>query len=84
MLPATPFEKFFSRWWVFTVVFLVLFLLTYKLADYTRVLIFSFAYPEADCISPVSLSRLVGVADYYTLCRRNLDLGCMIAAYFFS
>ena len=61
MVPATPFEKFFSRWFVFTVVFLVIFLISYKLADYTRFIIYSLAYPEEkDFIIPVDLSHLVG------------------------
>ena len=38
MIPATPFEKFFSRWFVFTVVYLVVFLICYKLADYSVLL----------------------------------------------
>ena len=60
MVPATPFEKFFSRWFVFTVVFLVIFLISYKLADYTRFIIYSLAYPEEkDFIIPVDLSHLV-------------------------
>lgn len=83
MTPATPFEKFFSRWLIFTVVFLVVFLLTYKLADYTRVLIYSLAHPEKDCIAPVDLSHIVGNADYYSLCRTNLMFGVCIAIYFF-
>ena len=31
MVPATPFEKFFSRWFVFTVVFLVIFLINWRI-----------------------------------------------------
>lgn len=83
MTPATPFEKFFSRWLIFTFVFLVVFLLTYKLADYTRVLIYSLAYPEKDYITPVDLVHLVGNADYNTLCRTNLEFGVCTAIYFF-
>ena len=83
MVPATPFEKFFSRWFVFTVVYLVVFLISYKLADYTRVLIYSLAYPEKDCIAPVALSHLVGDEKYYTLCSNGLQFGALIAGYFF-
>ena len=84
MTPATPFEKFFSRWFVFTVVFLVVFLITYKLADYTRVIVYSLTYPEKDFIAPVDLSHLVGKGkDYYTLCRTGLEFGAVIAGYFF-
>ena len=85
MVPATPFEKFFSRWFVFTVVFLVIFLISYKLADYTKVLVYSLAYPEEkDFIIPVDLSHLVGERKtYYTLCRTGLQFGALLSAYFF-
>lgn len=84
MTPATPSEKFFSRWFVFTVVFLVVFLITYKLADYTRVIVYSLTYPEKDFIAPVDLSHLIGKGkDYYTLCRTGLEFGAVIAGYFF-
>ena len=83
MIPATPFEKFFSRWFVFTVVYLVVFLICYKLADYTRFTIYSLAYPEKDFIAPVDLSHLVGDEKYYTLCRRGLQFGALISGYFF-
>lgn len=83
MIPATPFEKFFSRWFVFTVVYLVVFLICYKLADYTRFAVYSLAYPEKDFITPVDLSHLVGDEKYYTLCRRGLEFGALISGYFF-
>lgn len=84
MTPATPFEKYFSRWFVFTVVFLVIFLITYKLADYTRVIVYSLTYPEKDFIAPVDLSHVIGKGkDYYTLFRTGLEFGAVIAAYFF-
>ncbi len=85
MVPATPFEKFFSRWFVFTVVFLVIFLISYKLADYTRFIIYSLAYPEEkDFIIPVDLSHLVGERKtYYTVCRTGLQFGALLSAYFF-
>lgn len=83
MTPATPFEKFFSRWFVFTVVFLVVFLITYKLADYTRVMVYSLTYPEKWFISPVDLSHLVGKKSYYALCRTGWEFGALMAGYFF-
>ena len=83
MIPATPFEKFFSRWFVFTVVYLVVFTICYKLADYTRFTIYSLAYPEKDFIASVDLSHLVGDEKYYTLCRRGLEFGALISGYFF-
>lgn len=83
MVPATPFEKFFSRWFVFTVVYLVVFLISYKLADYTRLIIYSLAYPEKDFIAPVALSHLVGDEKYYTLCNSGLEFGALMSGYFF-
>lgn len=83
MVPATPFEKFFSRWFVFTVVYLVVFLISYKLADYTRLIIYSLAYPEKDFIAPVALSHLAGDKKYYTLCNTGLQFGALMSGYFF-
>lgn len=83
MTPATPFEKFFSSWLVFTIGYLVVFLITYKMADYTRVVVYSFAYPEMKSIVPVDLGHLVGKGDYYTLCRTDLGFLTLIAGYFF-
>lgn len=55
MTPATQFEKFLARWVVFTFGFLVVYLVAYKLADWTRVLVFMVKYPEMDSISQVPL-----------------------------
>ena len=46
MTPATMFEKFLSRWLVFTFGFLIVFLIAFKLADWTRVMIYMVSYPE--------------------------------------
>lgn len=67
MTPATMFEKFFSRWLVFTFGFLIMFLISFKLADWTRVLYFTAMYPEVSRIAPVPLSAyLVGPAEHWT------------------
>lgn len=58
MTPATMFEKFFSRWLIFTISFLIVFLIAFKLADYTRVFYFSLRFPKIDLIHPMSLSYL--------------------------
>lgn len=83
MIPATPFEKYISRWLICTIVFLVVFLLTFKLADYTRVLIFSLAYPDFKFIAPVDFSYLVGKGDYYTVFREPRDFQAMLTGYCF-
>lgn len=89
MTPATPFEKFFSRWFVSTIVFLVVFLIAYKLADYTRVLIYSLKYPEIGQIAATPLGRLLkpdslteDVSGYYFFPSINILLLC-ISLYFF-
>lgn len=55
MTPATMFEKFFARWLVFTFGFLLVYLIAYKLADWTRVLLFMVQYPEVGPVSQVPL-----------------------------
>lgn len=83
MIPATPFEKFFSRWFIYTIVYLVVFLIAYRLADYTRVLVYSLVYPEIGNIAPVNLGHMVGDADYYTLLDTNLQFITVLMSYFF-
>lgn len=68
MTPATSFEKFFSRWLVFTVVFLIVFLITYKLADYTKILVYSLAYPENDAIAVTPLSHCLVIIQVIIRC----------------
>lgn len=61
MTPATMFEKFFARWLVFTFGFLLVYLVAYRLADWTRMLVYMAAYPEAATVAQVPLlSHLVG------------------------
>lgn len=59
MTPATMFEKFLSRWIVFTFGYLIVFLIAFKLADWTRVLIYMASYPEIDVIAPLPLLNFV-------------------------
>lgn len=84
MTPATPFEKYFSRWLISTVVYLVVFLIAYKLADYTRVLIFSITYPDNVSITPVDLLHTVGKRDHYVLVEDNWAIVALIASYLFT
>ena len=39
------FEKYVARWLVFTVVFVVAYLVAFELADYTRVVVCSLSFP---------------------------------------
>lgn len=83
MAPATPFEKFFSRWLISTAVFLVVFFITFELADYTRVLVCSLIYPDVkEVILPVNLGDLVG-SGKWCLSDEVYKLIPLFAMYFF-
>lgn len=67
MTPATPFEKYFSGWLLSTFVYIIVFLIAFKLADYTRVLVYmgySVSYPDLKVIAPVDLGWLIGIPDF--------------------
>lgn len=82
MTPVTSFEKYLVRWFLMTILFLVVFLLVYKLADYTRVLFFSLLYPDIDIIKPISLLHLVGDSnEYWSLFTTNSKFLCMVSGY---
>lgn len=83
MSPATPFEKYFSRWLVSTIVFMLVFIIVYLLADYTRVLVCSMIYPE-QYIIPAKLSYLFSSEPHYGFLRYNSDkLDFAFPVYFF-
>ncbi|WP_291529494.1 hypothetical protein [Bacteroides sp. UBA939] len=85
MTPATMFEKFFSRWLVYTFGFLIVFLIAFKLADWTRVVVYLVSYPELkDIISPVPLSHLVGPGQYWTPFDDYKFFMLGVSAYFFQ
>lgn len=63
MLPATTFEKFFVRWLMYCVGFVVLYLLAFKLADWVRVLIFS-NYFTKENIQVFPVFKIISVATY--------------------
>lgn len=84
MTPVTPFEKFFSHWLISTAVFLVVFFITFELADYTRVLICSLIYPDVkEVILPVNLGDLVGSGKRWYLFDEVYKLIPLFAIYFF-
>lgn len=85
MTPATMFEKFFSRWLVFTFGFLIVFLIAFKLADFTRVGIYLMCYPELKgIIAPAPLSHLVGDEQYWTAFPDCKAFMAGVSAYFFT
>lgn len=59
MIPATPLRSF-SRWFVFTVVYLAYSDMLYKLADYTRFTIYFWLIRRRILLLPNDLSHLVG------------------------
>lgn len=85
MTPATMFEKFFARWLVFTFGFLLAYLVAYRLADWTRMLVYMAAYPEAETVAQVPLlSRLVGdCAGYWTAFPTYEQFMLALSMYFF-
>ena len=84
MTPATMFEKFLSRWLVFTFGFLIVFLIAFKLADYTRVSIYSLIYPDAKgAILPVNLGYLVGSGKRWFLFNETYELIFVLSIYCF-
>lgn len=58
MTPATVFEKFFLRWLLATCGFIFVFLIAFKLADWTRAGIYMLAFPDIDVISSFPLWKL--------------------------
>lgn len=57
MTPGTQFEKFFSRWFLYTLVYLVAFTFIFMLADYGRVIFGRLAFPETTVV-PTNLKYL--------------------------
>lgn len=60
MNPATPFEKYFSKWFMSTIVYILIFVIAFLLADYTRVLICRLIFPGME-ITATNLMHLFKV-----------------------
>lgn len=83
MTPATPFEKFFSSWLLSTLVYVVVFLIVFRLADYTRVLIYMISYPDFKVIAPVDFGWLVGKESGVSVYRTTNGMLGYVCAYLF-
>lgn len=59
MTPATPFEKYITRWLIFTFGYILLFCIVLKMADWTRVLIAVTYYSDLEPIGPISFGQLI-------------------------
>lgn len=85
MTPATMFEKFFSRWLIYTIGFILMFVIAFKLADWTRVAVYSLQYPDIEAIAPASLFHLVGNSEiYYSPFNNCTEFLMALSLYFMS
>lgn len=75
MTPATVFEKFFSRWLLTSVCFVLAYWVVFHLADLTRVAVCAMVYPGKEFVMPLPLFPRVaaesqiseGIVGYSTL-----------------
>lgn len=83
MTPATMFEKFSSRWLVATCGFLVVYLIAFRLADWTRVLVYMLRCPDLDSIAQFPLWQFCcNTGSFYESYVGNGDAMLFISAYF--
>lgn len=75
MLPATSFEKYFVRWFIYTIGYLVVYYLLFLLVDVMRVCVFSVIYPEIDIITFINpYAEIVALRD-------DAPLGFIVSLY---
>ena len=75
MLPATSFEKYFVRWSIYTIGYLVVYYLLFQLVDVMRVCVFSVIYPEIDIITFINpYAEIVALRD-------DAPLGFIVSLY---
>ena len=75
MLPATSFEKYFVRWFIYTIGYLVVYYLLFLLVDVMRVCVFSVVYPEIDIITFINpYAEIVALRD-------EVPLGFVVSLY---
>ncbi|MEL5895004.1 hypothetical protein AAE250_16115 [Bacteroides sp. GD17] len=85
MTPATMFEKFFSRWLLATFGFLVVYLIAFKMADWTRVAVYTVAYPQLDIVSSFPLWEFcTNTGSFYDASVENGQALMFISGYFFA
>lgn len=75
MLPATSFEKYFVRWFIYTIGYLVVYYLLFLLVDVMRVCVFSVIYPEIDIITFINpYAEIIALRD-------EVPLGFVVSLY---
>lgn len=83
MTPVSPFEYFASRWLISTILHLAIFLIAFKLADYTRVLTYSLIYPDLTIV-PARLTYLFNTNPDYAFFTKSIAAnGLVFVAYFY-
>ena len=75
MLHATSFEKYFVRWFIYTIGYLVVYYFLFLLVDVMRVCVFSVVYPEIDIITFLNpYAEIVALRD-------EVPLGFVVSLY---
>ncbi|MBQ8672947.1 MAG: hypothetical protein IJ511_02665 [Bacteroides sp.] len=83
LTPCTTFEKFFVRWVIYIPAFLVAYLILFRLADWTRLLVMKPFFPWAGQIAPVSFPAVLGFTVDISRRLEWLNLLMMLGGYFF-
>lgn len=85
MTPATMFEKFFSRWLMATCGFILVYLIAFRLADWTRVVFYLLAYPDLNIVSSFPLGEFCCNTNrfYETLESGSAEVWLFLSCYFF-
>lgn len=82
MTPATSFEKYISRLILTVVLFIVASILAFKLADYTRVIIYSIRYPEIE-IHLANIKGIIGNDSMQSIIQNWGQFFCGLSIYLF-
>ncbi|KAA6329441.1 hypothetical protein EZS27_021751 [termite gut metagenome] len=83
LLPATSFEKFFTRWLIYTIAFLIIYYIIFVLADYAFVAIYSWYHPDYDIVV-TDLRYIFKSSDtYYGMGMPYSMFAILIAVYFY-
>ncbi|WP_029906816.1 hypothetical protein [Prevotella sp. 10(H)] len=82
MNPSSSFEKFFSRWLIFTIGYIVAYVVLFFMADAVRVLICSVMFPSLD-VAFIDLNKLIGDKDYNHVFNDSLKFAQLVCVFFF-
>lgn len=82
MSPSSMFEKFLERFLLIVIVYPLVFLIAFKLADLSRYFIFSIFYPGYG-IKLIEMNSLYSLEQHRTVFHDLLDLCCAASVYLF-